>query len=113
MKLSNKKLIELVNEMFSRLELNNYEAFEAYSTKYRNQDYERGAATMIVRFSEKGDTSPQNSSQLICLYWRKDLENELNKGKVLGLAVESIEFGLVNAEIIPILPKKPSNSITQ
>ena len=100
MRLTNKKLIQLVNEMFVRLEIKDVEAYEAYSTRYRGQDYEGGAATMVVRFAVKGDK--RLFGELLFFDWRKDLEAYLNSGHMLSLDPCTARYSINDAHVITV-----------
>jgi len=108
MRLTYKKLIELVNAALMRVEADNLEAFEAYNPRHNDMALENGACSIVVQVKQKGENSFSHIC-LLCYYSRSELEKEINKGAVIGFKFKD-RTNLVNsnakiwmdAEICPI-----------
>lgn len=101
--LTYKKLTAWCNEEFKRMEITGYTVIKIERTRYRMDDYEAGAATMIA--TVQNDSVDQNRHPLLgtfwfnCFYWLKEYETEMKRGKQLCLRFENNFSSLRNITI--------------
>jgi hypothetical protein len=108
-RLTYKKIVQLVNDAFNRLEITKYEAFKAERTRYRGQDYEAGATTMHISCREKGLDSEMPAFTIYSFYWRSELEAHINAGAVITIQLS--RWGMLDgAEIVPVYFKISKNT---
>lgn len=77
-RLTGKKIITFLNSEFERLEINNYEVYEVIRTRFTGDQYEDGAAKLIINFREK--TNQDYSGHLLCSYSIGELQDYLRMG---------------------------------
>lgn len=76
-RLTKKKFISLLNEKFKELEIFGYEVIDLYSTRLRSDDYEAGAAKIVVTFQ---NIDTKSTGHFFASYSLKEYEKYLNDG---------------------------------
>jgi len=76
-RLTKKKFISLLNEKFKELEIFGYEVIDLYSTRLRSDDYEAGAAKIVVTFQ---NIATKSTGYFYGSYSLKEYEEYLNNG---------------------------------
>lgn len=94
MRITNKKLIELVNNLFEKVEFP-FSAFEVIVTRYRPYDYEGGAVKQIIKCKNPNG----NEMDVYCFYSKKELENDLNAGCRLVLKSPYLRHNIYQWEL--------------
>lgn len=90
-RVTSKKFVEWLNKKFEQLEINEYEVTEVYRTRHRVEDYEAGAARLIVTFRHKREYT---TGTFLCFYSLSQYESYLLKGYKMILIFNNDRFGL-------------------
>lgn len=87
-RLTSKRLVVLVNELFDKYDINDFRCVEIVSTRFTSDQYEGGACKLYVYFNDlesmKNNTK-NNRGCMMCFYFIKDIEDHLKNGYELFL----------------------------
>lgn len=108
MRLTKKKLIEMVNQLFDKYEIKSFEVYAISATRYRGQDYEAGACKLHIYFRRKDgniDTGFGTAfNYFISFFSIKELEYYINNGYYLKL--EFIRQGSISIKDLELNVQK-------
>lgn len=105
-RLTSKRLIVLINEMFDRYEITQYRCTRVVTTKYTSDQYEGGACKMHIYFNDTEligtDKETENEGHILGYNFLKEIEILLKTGYELSLYTNhrfSTSMGLLNCEL--------------
>ena len=100
-RLTKNKLIKWLNEQFLKFEIKAYNVYKVEQTRFRDQDYEEGAYSLLIWFKPTDEeASYQNSDYFMSFYRLSELENYAHNGSRVSLKFNNRKIAtLKNLEI--------------